>query len=557
MLSCQYIMHANFDNIDSDIISNDNRIDQYSNNQLSPVANLHQLEDSIQIPEFDQNIPYINSGNSHSFGFDNSADFSFPSFNPLTLTISRNSSESDHFKSSPVDFKSIYDIPKSKNSSISKKRKDKSSLSKKSSSEDKKCSNCYVTETPLWRRTPDRKNRVCNACGLYFKQYNKHRSVKHNQGLGVPQFKDFGSPRLSPSTDSNPVIEDFSLSSKNPINIGSNTPGSVYKSVNSVKNGSISPAIDVLSSNSHFNSSEPLNTLPSAQKVHSPAALSFYSHPVNINSSSKNNNSINGGSVFPATKGETQTMDHFQEPSSDPNNLYKFVNYPGNVPSSSISSYPSEFTQNPIIDPQISFKSPLSQNFNYYPTEGYGQSSNNDYVDLGFLNPLSEQPRDSSLDYQNSSNNETLINQPNYNNMYFKSSLASPRALLGNALPSDPMNNYLHPSNSVGRTIINGGISISRNFSNSSAYNRESYVSGVPNISQMAFSVPETGFLNSTSISSGFKNGRFANPNLIPGTEIRSQNLSSNNNPFHQSDQAASFNFGVHKPNLPASNNNF
>ncbi|KAI8988423.1 hypothetical protein BDF20DRAFT_815583 [Mycotypha africana] len=39
------------------------------------------------------------------------------------------------------------------------------------------CFNCKVTKTPLWRRTPDRKHSLCNACGLYYKQYNCHRPL--------------------------------------------------------------------------------------------------------------------------------------------------------------------------------------------------------------------------------------------------------------------------------------------------------------------------------------------------------------------------------------------
>ncbi|KAI8384654.1 uncharacterized protein BYT42DRAFT_269212 [Radiomyces spectabilis] len=37
------------------------------------------------------------------------------------------------------------------------------------------CFNCHVTKTPLWRRTPDRAHSLCNACGLYYKQYGSHR----------------------------------------------------------------------------------------------------------------------------------------------------------------------------------------------------------------------------------------------------------------------------------------------------------------------------------------------------------------------------------------------
>ncbi|KAG0247135.1 hypothetical protein BG011_001962 [Mortierella polycephala] len=43
------------------------------------------------------------------------------------------------------------------------------------------CFNCQVTQTPLWRRTTDRKHPLCNACGLYYKQYGAHRplTVRH------------------------------------------------------------------------------------------------------------------------------------------------------------------------------------------------------------------------------------------------------------------------------------------------------------------------------------------------------------------------------------------
>ncbi|KAF8926864.1 putative electron transfer flavoprotein subunit [Dissophora ornata] len=43
------------------------------------------------------------------------------------------------------------------------------------------CFNCKVTQTPLWRRTPDRQHSLCNACGLYYKQYGAHRplNVRH------------------------------------------------------------------------------------------------------------------------------------------------------------------------------------------------------------------------------------------------------------------------------------------------------------------------------------------------------------------------------------------
>jgi hypothetical protein len=41
------------------------------------------------------------------------------------------------------------------------------------------CFNCQTNKTPLWRRTADKKHSLCNACGLYYKQYNSHRPVEY------------------------------------------------------------------------------------------------------------------------------------------------------------------------------------------------------------------------------------------------------------------------------------------------------------------------------------------------------------------------------------------
>ncbi|KAG6908094.1 hypothetical protein DXG01_006185 [Tephrocybe rancida] len=39
----------------------------------------------------------------------------------------------------------------------------------------KSCSHCHATSTPLWRREPNTLKPLCNACGLYLQQRNKHR----------------------------------------------------------------------------------------------------------------------------------------------------------------------------------------------------------------------------------------------------------------------------------------------------------------------------------------------------------------------------------------------
>ncbi|KAF5369709.1 hypothetical protein D9615_010174 [Tricholomella constricta] len=39
----------------------------------------------------------------------------------------------------------------------------------------KVCSHCHATSTPLWRREPTTLKPLCNACGLYLQQRNRHR----------------------------------------------------------------------------------------------------------------------------------------------------------------------------------------------------------------------------------------------------------------------------------------------------------------------------------------------------------------------------------------------
>ena len=79
------------------------------------------------------------------------------------------------------------------------------------------CFNCKVTQTPLWRRTLDRKHSLCNACGLYYKQYNGHRPlhIRHKPSLSQSQQRENSSPyTLSPPkkdsssspTSSSPVM---------------------------------------------------------------------------------------------------------------------------------------------------------------------------------------------------------------------------------------------------------------------------------------------------------------------------------------------------------------
>lgn len=46
------------------------------------------------------------------------------------------------------------------------------------------CQNCKTTETPIWRRSPDGRNQMlCNACALYLKNHNSSRppGLKFNE----------------------------------------------------------------------------------------------------------------------------------------------------------------------------------------------------------------------------------------------------------------------------------------------------------------------------------------------------------------------------------------
>ena len=45
------------------------------------------------------------------------------------------------------------------------------------------CFNCKTSKTPLWRRTPDKKHNLCNACGLYFTKHEAHRPFEYKDKI--------------------------------------------------------------------------------------------------------------------------------------------------------------------------------------------------------------------------------------------------------------------------------------------------------------------------------------------------------------------------------------
>lgn len=98
------------------------------------------------------------------------------------------------------------------------------------------CYNCHVTKTPLWRRTPDRAHSLCNACGLYYKQYNTHRPLHIRQKHQTNQNKQAvaaataaavailsSDEETSPSpATALPIIEDNNNTTTTPTNINNN-----------------------------------------------------------------------------------------------------------------------------------------------------------------------------------------------------------------------------------------------------------------------------------------------------------------------------------------------
>lgn len=71
-----------------------------------------------------------------------------------------------------------------------------------------KCHNCAVTRTPLWRRTACKRYSLCNACGLYYKQYGRDRPVKNRPTLstGAPAGAPAGAGTAAAGTS---AVEDI------------------------------------------------------------------------------------------------------------------------------------------------------------------------------------------------------------------------------------------------------------------------------------------------------------------------------------------------------------
>lgn len=78
------------------------------------------------------------------------------------------------------------------------------------------CFNCKVTKTPLWRRTPDRQHSLCNACGLYYKQYNCHRPLHVRNKTHTIRAHPYACERVLPMTINNTKAESANTATSSP-----------------------------------------------------------------------------------------------------------------------------------------------------------------------------------------------------------------------------------------------------------------------------------------------------------------------------------------------------
>ncbi|KAF9347841.1 hypothetical protein BGX26_000707 [Mortierella sp. AD094] len=102
-------------------------------------------------------------------------------YDTISAPHSPSSSSSEIGDKSPMGSPTIGERSLSSELASSEPNATKNGSSK--SSRQLECFNCKVTQTPLWRRTPDRMHSLCNACGLYYKQYGAHRPLNARHKL--------------------------------------------------------------------------------------------------------------------------------------------------------------------------------------------------------------------------------------------------------------------------------------------------------------------------------------------------------------------------------------
>jgi hypothetical protein len=143
------------------------------------------------------------------------------------------------------------------------------------------CYNCHTDTTPLWRRTPDRLHSLCNACGLYYKQYKTHRPLNLQHKVSKSSKKNNNSNNTTTATSTKTTTANVSIQpmikNGNPIL----TPD-VNKSITSSSSSNLflaknySNNLDLLNSvtsgNGYLTTSNPLTTVSSSTLLTSAAS---------------------------------------------------------------------------------------------------------------------------------------------------------------------------------------------------------------------------------------------------------------------------------------------
>lgn len=71
----------------------------------------------------------------------------------------------------------------------------------------KKCFNCQAEKTTLWRQITEQKITVCNACGLYYNLHNAHRPAHLIKKIGIQTRNRKNKKKLSPGGETSPSYQ--------------------------------------------------------------------------------------------------------------------------------------------------------------------------------------------------------------------------------------------------------------------------------------------------------------------------------------------------------------
>lgn len=168
-------------------ITNLSRVQSWNNMQINSIGASSLLDSytSIESPQSAFNdIPPLFSVPSN-FGFKTEPEIDFNQINPFTMPLSHMFAHSGPLSPprSPTDIQpQSTQQPSQPAQPYTNPPKPLTASQKKKIRENARnlvCNNCKTTSTPLWRRSNCKSFNLCNACGLYEKQYGEQRPVSY------------------------------------------------------------------------------------------------------------------------------------------------------------------------------------------------------------------------------------------------------------------------------------------------------------------------------------------------------------------------------------------